>query len=606
MSVTDLKLECRGCGSSLNYSAKDLSLKCPYCNTITEIPKSEDELPDHPESIIPLTVELTELVDSVYEHLASGDMTPDHLLEHATFTKTERFYVPAYIFHGDFEAQWTASFGYDRKEQYIDYETRTVNGNTRRVPVTKTKTVTDWRPVNGTDAGKYVVFAYAGKQYFNATVSVVSLIESRSDADLVPFDTAYMAGLEVEPFVSLVDDCYTDRASPQIHEIIKHSVYRHAQGDRQKDWHWTSNIKRDSVTALIPICHAVYEFEGKSYNVWTSGANSSKLIADKLPVDMKRQMSVYEGFVPLGVVAFAAAYAVFKLNDYWMMPIIGLAIASLYGYLRQKSIIQYSRDLRQSMLHHRRAASANTAAMSEAEQQAIIKSTTRPKRSWLFNTDTDKIKIPLIAVVLAIIPLLGGNSGSQTKSDDSSQSVVADSSVPAQQSAQQDATVNNAAVQQSSNQVASAVTASQSTDLGQNSGFNIPTNFQTPLVGNCEMGSCSWSKGLAVRIVKKSSEQAILEVKLLGGESAFDPETTTNKPDDIHWNKKPHVVVITCSYAHPSVSMNGQVDDLPLGPNGVPGVLLSSASLYFEYCHSFHGDEDAIKKFGYNIQDVSN
>ena len=63
-----IKVECRGCGSSLAYSAKDQTLLCPYCGTVAEIPRTEEELPDNPSVILPLTVELTGLTDAVHEH----------------------------------------------------------------------------------------------------------------------------------------------------------------------------------------------------------------------------------------------------------------------------------------------------------------------------------------------------------------------------------------------------------------------------------------------------------------------------------------------------------------------------------------------------------
>ena len=145
---------------------------------------------------------------------------------------------------------------------------------------------------------------------------------------------------------------------------------------------------------------------------------------------------------------------------------------------------------------------------------------------------------------------------------------------------------------------------------GSNTGFNLLTNIKKvpPSIGRCHMDGCSWSKPVSVRVVQKSEEQAILEVALLGGESTHKDG---NYPDNykgvnIDWDKEPHKVVITCSYKHPSVAIDDQIDVLPLNPDGVSGFLESSANLYFEYCHSYNtnGDNsDGSKRFGYNIQD---
>ncbi len=129
--------------------------------------------------------------------------------------------------------------------------------------------------------------------------------------------------------------------------------------------------------------------------------------------------------------------------------------------------------------------------------------------------------------------------------------------------------------------------------------FNILTNIKKipPSLGRCHMDSCSWSKPISVHAVQKSSEQAVLEVNLLGGESA-------NENGKIKWSKKPHKITIVCSSQHPSVSINDQTDELALNPDGVAGVFTSGANLYFQYCHSYTGDDaEASKKFGYNIRE---
>jgi hypothetical protein len=135
--------------------------------------------------------------------------------------------------------------------------------------------------------------------------------------------------------------------------------------------------------------------------------------------------------------------------------------------------------------------------------------------------------------------------------------------------------------------------------------FKLLTDVEKtpPSIGRCHMNACSWGQPHSVRVVQKSQEQAILEVELLGGESTH--EDVENYPStyegvDIKWNKEPHKVIITCSYKHPTVSMDGQVDELPLNSKGVPDISISATNLYFQFCHSYDGN-NAIEKFGYNV-----
>lgn len=414
MAATALTIECRGCGSDLSYSAKDLSLKCPYCGTVALIPKAtpdpqtpvsdDSDNPTTPHAISPLSIEISQLVDTVYSYLASGELTPDNLIQNATLTTTERFYVPVFVFHGEYSACWSASFGFDRQEEYITYETRHENGVPYSAAVTNTRTVTDWRPASGIDSGKYVAIAYAGSQYLNTSVSIIDLIERSPDADYVPFNPLYLADIAAEPCSVSLDDAYNGRALPKINQIIDKGVKQHAQGDDQREWYWTSQIDKEYFMVLVPICHAVYQYEDKSYNVWISGTNSSQIVADPLPIDKGRQISIYAGFVPFFVAIIAASVALLLFGVPWPIPLAVITVAALYGYIRQQSILKYSRNLRQSILASKRAAATNTAAMSAADQQALLSAATPPKKPWLLGTGADPTKTPPSAAKIETAP----------------------------------------------------------------------------------------------------------------------------------------------------------------------------------------------------------
>jgi hypothetical protein len=126
--------------------------------------------------------------------------------------------------------------------------------------------------------------------------------------------------------------------------------------------------------------------------------------------------------------------------------------------------------------------------------------------------------------------------------------------------------------------------------------------------GDCGMDSCGWSKTIATSMLKQSVSETLLKATLLGGTSENSPGAQNGHPKSIIWNKAVHGITIRCSYQHPAVIMGSQIDDLPLNTNGmgVPGVLESSARLYFQYCHSdTHSSiEAAIRKYSYHVPDA--
>ena len=413
MENETLKLICRGCGSSLEYSAGSKALKCMYCDAVTEIEQeeSDDGRPATAELVVPLGVTRQALEDLVYAHLAHGDLTPDNLLEHAVFSKVEQFYVPAYFYTGSYEADWTASFGYDRQEHFTVYE-KDSQGNTR--PVSKTKRVTDWRPVNGADRGTFAVLAYAGQRLSATGLKLTeTLVESPSIDEFKPYDSSYASGVGMEDFAANAQEVYTSRASDLVNEKIETGVRQHAQGDHQKDWRWKASTSKTETSVLLPVCHVIYDYEGRTFNVWTDGTTGAKLIADPSPVDTARQNAIRWGYAPALAAMLAAGGAAVTANSHHLdlrpSLIAAVVVASLmFGWLRKQSILSYSRNIRQALLSQRQLKSVDSLSMSAAERQAVLDSSGRPGRPFLSVTSRDAILLPAIslaATALLVVPL---------------------------------------------------------------------------------------------------------------------------------------------------------------------------------------------------------
>lgn len=415
MEATELKLLCSGCGANLEYSAGARALKCVYCGAVTEIARADDEEVDEaPDHVVTLVVSRSQLEDAVFQHLAEGKYTPDNLLEHATFTKVEQFFVPAFAFTGTYEAQWTASFGYDRTEHYTDY-VRDSNGNTR--PVTKTRTVTDWRPVNGTDTGDFSVLTYGGSQLNNSSLNLpVQLVERCAmGGDVVDYSPSFTSGFEVEAYSVRPNDAYSGRGEELVNGVIDVGVRRHAQGDRQKDWHWKATTRKRASRILVPVCHVVYEYDGQSFNVWLDGTSTANLVADVAPEDHSRKRAVRIGFIPGAIAAAGLVGSLVSTGgDMSSLPEspliwVGTIGALLFGAARRHAILSYSIKLRKAILAQRKLDTTNAANVDDAARLAMVEACKRPDRPWLAGTIKDAVWLPVtsvIALAVVLTPLL--------------------------------------------------------------------------------------------------------------------------------------------------------------------------------------------------------
>lgn len=422
MSEDKFLINCPKCGAKQSYSPGQQTLKCEYCSSQTEIPKSEDQLPTEVTNVnvvVPLVVDKTMLEAATQGYMVTGEYTPDNLIEKAVITKQWLYYVPVYLYVGSYEARWTATFGYDREEHYTEYETKYENGRSYKVPVTKTKTVTDWRPANGSDAGNFATHAYAGTKL---PPKAIELIEKMYMGDNKPqiFKQEFVAGIDVEEFASNENDVYSSRAESKVNVIIDAKVKSHGQGDRQKDWHWTAQIDKKCLSALVPIAHSVFEYEGKEYNVWIDGSDPSKLVGDDLPVDENKKSAVSLGYVPLiaGVLAVIGSIWGFDApldGQFWVVTAVSLGLAYLYFYLRKEQMLNYSKALRNAYLNRKQAESTDTSAMSDDDKNRMVMTFVKPTMPLLANTAKDKFVIPAVTLICFLLALAPGYIFYQSK-----------------------------------------------------------------------------------------------------------------------------------------------------------------------------------------------
>ena len=396
---------CNSCGAEIAFEAGRQSLTCPFCGAVNKIERPEDALETAFDRIVPITITPHELDNRLYAYMASGNFTPDDMIEASTITLRERYYVPAFAFKVDYEATWTASFGFDRQEPYTAYRNVTSNGRTRQEAYTAYKTVTDWRPANGVEAGIFDVAGYAGSQLNGSPLAPAYLVvHAVMNGSSTEYNPSYTKGFEVEGF-SVPEKKVFESLNGEINANIDQRVKNHAQGDKQRDWHWNARMSHDTTTYSVPICHAAFQYGDKEYHVWVGGHDVDTIRADELPVDKDKQKAANIGFMPgaLGLItAIGSAY-------YWSFvwsSLIATGVAFGYGFLRRKALIDYSKSIRNSLLIQMQA-SNRASTLSDEEQDKVAKAFQRPERPFFAKIHRDKIILPTVAAFAffgAIVP----------------------------------------------------------------------------------------------------------------------------------------------------------------------------------------------------------
>lgn len=396
-----LQQTCPGCGAKQSFDTNQASLKCSHCGTEMAVERYKEDVPSalEADAVVPATVAVKDLRDLTHVHMTRGKHTPDDLLEKAQITETVISFVPTFLFRGNYEANWTASFGYDRQEAYTAY--RTVNGEQQAY--TAYRTVTDWRPASGVDSGSFAVKSEGGD---SAHPNAKYIAEGMSLGTLEPFSPKFVSGFPVTEFNRGPNDAFALSGEAKVKAVVDRGVKSHAQGNRQKDWRWTGKWNWESSTVLVPIAKASFEYEEKSYSVWFDGSNPSIFLGDALPQDQNRKKAIRAGFLPA---AIAAAGTIIAATT--QIPAIGIGaglilIASIiFGFLRRHAIISFSKTRRDAFLTQKRAGESTNNDLSEEELEKIAQSYATPVTPLLARTTGNLVRWVSLFTGLAVIAL---------------------------------------------------------------------------------------------------------------------------------------------------------------------------------------------------------
>jgi hypothetical protein len=132
-----------------------------------------------------------------------------------------------------------------------------------------------------------------------------------------------------------------------------------------------------------------------------------------------------------------------------------------------------------------------------------------------------------------------------------------------------------------------------------------------PLLGNCHMDTCSYSRLVRRETLRESPAGRLLKVTLLGGTQGDASDAGPDDDAPILWDREPHDIFVFCSTRLPAVMMRVagrrtlQTDLLDLGGReAISDLLVSSANLYMEVCHGLRDRDLAVETAGLGYRPI--
>lgn len=267
-------------------------------------------------------------VNLLFSNLASSAKSGADFLKSAYIENIKTLYLPCYAVRGRYDANWTASFGFDRTVHYTDYVKIPVDGGRSRTEArTRTKTVTDWRIGSGRHVGTFEILVYAGFE----NKAAATLLDSAFWSDI-----NFVRSMESD---SLCENNFSEesgcvkRNESRIGSIITSAVKRNRQGDHQKGWNVSYDYEYSAGKAFYPVFVADLVYKSKRQKIYISTGRPFKSSSidrypEPDPLIINYDKKLFWGFY---AIALAIAFYFRSYNLYTLFVLISFYIFHKYA-----------------------------------------------------------------------------------------------------------------------------------------------------------------------------------------------------------------------------------------------------------------------------------
>lgn len=343
------EMKCSNCGADVQFlPGLDLSV-CGYCGSKFAVStQAVDVTVDPPDLIAPFRVDEGGFLRAIRGWLSEGTFTPDDVL--TSEIETKGTYLPFYAWSGEYKADWFASSGYDRQEEYLEMQGDKL--------VKKRRTVTDWRPSNGVINGKYLIYTLASD---SVDPSLARFCEEVPPSSAVSFDPSQIEGYALEPFEKDRSEFLT-RVEDLVDSTAETKARPRVPGDRCKDLNCTTTlISQNCARVYLPFWVTTFLYGGEPFRCVVDGSDASR-IAGTRPVDPDRMQKAKRLMLPGKLSLLAAGVSLILLpilgmpflsgaHKWIVLGLLGVSIVSaIAGAIAKSVMLSRSRNLRQRLL----------------------------------------------------------------------------------------------------------------------------------------------------------------------------------------------------------------------------------------------------------------
>lgn len=269
-------VHCQQCGAELTYPQGAVATSCPFCGSNSvNVTVSESNL-FQPQALLPFTIKPDQLKQFTQSWIQDGWMHPSSLGDSARMDKFIPFYLPYWAFSTDISFDWQAEVAHTVTDRYYDASSKSW----------KTRTRTEWRWENGTVHKKFTNFLVSGVNAKRLNPNILNELNPFDMSKLVAFNADYLAGINANAFDVDLNTAWGE-AKTRLREEARELAIEDASNRQVRNLTINMSYTNEKWRYLfLPVYIAVYQFEGKSYQVMVNG-QTGKVFGQK-PIDWRK------------------------------------------------------------------------------------------------------------------------------------------------------------------------------------------------------------------------------------------------------------------------------------------------------------------------------
>ncbi|HXG56704.1 MAG TPA: hypothetical protein VNJ03_15105 [Vicinamibacterales bacterium] len=263
-------VQCQSCKAVSVFDTSRVGQNCDFCGSPSLLDYTEIKAPIRPQGLLPFKVDQGKVREQIRRWFATKWLAPGNLRSRALVDRLHGVYIPYWTFDAHVVCPWTAEAGhyYYTSETYRDNKGRSQTRQIRHVR---------WEPASGEVRHVFDDEPVAGSH--GVRHDLLSEVEPFATAELVGYDTAFLAGFVVEHYQVILFDA-AEQSQQSMFVKVRELCASAVPGDTYQNLQINpSYSERTFKHVLVPIWLLSYTYGAKVYQVVVNG-HSGQMAGD--------------------------------------------------------------------------------------------------------------------------------------------------------------------------------------------------------------------------------------------------------------------------------------------------------------------------------------